>query len=123
MTALIRGGGGEGGNLQGSQHLWVPPGDGELLTISVSGDHIGGKRLFGGGQKLFWTRAVWKRITRTLSREGWGPRVYGLFFKTMVQGVLLFGFETWTFTPCMGRSLGGVPGPGGDTDDVAATAA
>ena len=66
---------------------------------------------------------MWKRITRTLSREGWGPRVYGLFFKTMVQGVLLFGLDTWLFTPCMERSLGGVPGPGGDTDDVGATAA
>ena len=47
---------------------------------------------------------MWKKITRTLSREGWGPRVYRLFFKTMVQGVLLFGLETWAFTPCMGRS-------------------
>ena len=122
MTALIRGGV-EGGNRQGSQRLWVPPGDGELLPIPGTSDHTGVKRLFGGGQKLFWKRAVWKRITRTLSREGEEPQVSGLFLKTMVQGVLLFGLDTWAFIPCMGRSLGRVPGPGGDTDDVAATAA
>ena len=120
--AIIRGGG-EGGNRQGSQFPWVPPGDGELLPIPGTGDIAGGRQLVGGGQKPFWTRAVWKRITRTLSREGEETQVSGLFFKTMVQGVFIFGLDTWAFIPCMGRSLGGVPGPGGETDDTAATAA
>ena len=50
---------------------------------------------------------MWKRITRTLIREGEEPRVSGLFFKSVVQGVLLFGLDTWAVTPYMGRSLGG----------------
>ena len=32
--------------------------------------------------------------------------MYGLFFKAVVQLVLLFGLETWLVTPCMGRVLG-----------------
>ena len=40
-------------------------------------------------------------------REGVYPRVSGLFFKAVVQVVLLFVSETWVVTPCMGRDLGG----------------
>ena len=36
------------------------------------------------------------------------PRVYGFFFKAVVQAVLLFGLETWLFTPRMGKSTGGI---------------
>ena len=60
-------------------------------------------------------------MTRILSREGAEPRVYGFFFKTVLQVVLLFGSETWVVTPLMGRVLGGVPGPGGTTSDREAT--
>ena len=52
-------------------------------------------------------RAVWKRMTRILSREGAEPRVSGFFFKSVVQAVLLFGAKTWVVTPRMGRVLGG----------------
>ena len=52
MIALIRGGE-KGGNRQGSQCLWVPPGYGELLPIPGTGDHVGGQRLVGGGQEIF----------------------------------------------------------------------
>ena len=31
----------------------------------------------------------------------------GIFFKVVVQAVLLFGVETWVMTPHMGRYLGG----------------
>ena len=34
------------------------------------------------------------------------PRVLGIFFKAVVQAVLLFGSEMWAMTPCMGRALG-----------------
>ena len=51
-------------------------------------------------------RAAWRRMTRILSREGERPRVFGFFFKSVVQSVLLFGVETWVLTPCMGRVLG-----------------
>ena len=42
---------------------------------------------------------------RILGREGAYPRVYGMFFKVVVQAVLVLGLETWVLTPCMERSL------------------
>ena len=33
-------------------------------------------------------------------------RVSEIFFKVVVQVVILFGLETWVMTPCMGRDLG-----------------
>ena len=38
--------------------------------------------------------------------EGDNPMVSGVFFKALVQAVLLLGSETWVLTPCMGRYLG-----------------
>ena len=51
--------------------------------------------------------AVWKRMTRILSREGAEPRVSGIFFKAVIQEVLLLNSEAWLFTPRTGRALGG----------------
>ena len=48
----------------------------------------------------------WAWMTRILEREGASPRVLGMFFKAVVQEVLLFGSETWVMTPDMGRALG-----------------
>ena len=42
-----------------------------------------------------------------LSKEGSRPRVYGFFFKIIVQSVLLFCAETWAVAPRMGRVIGG----------------
>ena len=56
---------------------------------------------------LSWARAVWRRMTRILSREGAAPQVSGLFFKAVVQAVLLFGLEKCVATPHMGKDLGG----------------
>ena len=39
-------------------------------------------------------RAMWRRMTRILSREEERPRVSGFFFKSVSQSVLLFGTET-----------------------------
>ena len=39
-------------------------------------------------------RAVWRSMTRILIWERAVPRVSGLFFKAVVQAVLLFGLET-----------------------------
>ena len=58
-------------------------------------------------RNLSRVRAVWKRITIILSREGEEPRVSGFFFKAVVQAVLLFGSKTWAVTPRMGSPLGG----------------
>ena len=57
-------------------------------------------------KNLSRSRKVWGRMLRILSREGAAPRVSGLFLKTVVQGVLLFGAETWVFVPCMGYIMG-----------------
>ena len=122
MTALIRGGE-EGGNRQGSQCLWVPPGDGELLPIPGTGDIAGGQILVGGGQELFLGKGGVEEDYKNPHQGGVGATGVWVIFKSVVQGVFLFGLETWAVTPCMERSLGGVPGPGGDTDYVAATVA
>ena len=51
-------------------------------------------------------RAVWKRMTRILSREGAELQVSVFFFKAVVQDMLIFGSETWVVTPRMGRVMG-----------------
>ena len=58
-------------------------------------------------RNLSRARAACKRMTIILSRDGAEPRVSILFFKAMVQAVMLFGSETWVVTPCTGRYLGG----------------
>ena len=51
-------------------------------------------------------RKSWSWLTRTLGREGRNLRVSGMFFKAVVQAVLIFGSETWVMTPRMGHALG-----------------
>ena len=51
--------------------------------------------------------AVWQRLMSIISREGAAPRGSEFFFKAVVQSVLLFGAETWVFTPRMGWVLAG----------------
>ena len=60
-------------------------------------------------------------MAHILSREEEAPRVYGLFFKAVVQEVLLFGSENWVVNPCMGKALE-VSGTGGETIDRTAPA-
>ena len=53
---------------------------------------------------------AWKKWARLLSILGWEGskmRVPEIFFKVLVQAVLLFGSYTWAMTPFMGRDLGG----------------
>ena len=56
--------------------------------------------------KLKKARKSWARTTRILGREGTNPRVSGIFFKEVVQSVLLFRLKTWVLTSHMGRALG-----------------
>ena len=58
-------------------------------------------------KKLARAKTVWIRMLRILIREGATPWVSGLFFKDVIQAVLLFGAETWVVTPRMGKDLGG----------------
>ena len=57
--------------------------------------------------KSYRARAFWRRMTRIFSREEAAPQVSGIFFKAVVQAVLLFGLETWVVVPQMGKSLRG----------------
>ena len=50
-------------------------------------------------------RKRWGRMQGILRREGATPRILGIFFKAVVQQVLLFGAETWVVTPKMERVL------------------
>ena len=52
-------------------------------------------------------RAVWRRMTRILRREGEESWVSVFFLKDVVQLVLIFSAETWVITPRMVRFLGG----------------
>ena len=59
-------------------------------------------------RNLSQAKTVWRRMSHILSREGVKPRVKGLFFKAVIQVVLLFGAETWVVTPRMVTTPGGV---------------
>jgi hypothetical protein len=43
-------------------------------------------------------RKRWARVSRVLTREGATSRVCGMFYKAVVQSVLLYGCETWVIT-------------------------
>ena len=51
-------------------------------------------------------RKSWTRLVRILGRERTRSHVYGMFFKVVVQAVLLLGLETWVLNPCMRQALG-----------------
>ena len=52
-------------------------------------------------------KTMWRRMSHILSREGATPRVSGLFFKALIQAVLIFVAETWLVICHMGKALGG----------------
>ena len=55
--------------------------------------------------KLRKARKIWMWMTRILSREGGDLKVSGLFFKAVVQAVLLLGADMWVLTPQMEQAL------------------
>ena len=46
------------------------------------------------------------RLSIILGREGAKPRVSGMFFKAVVQAVLIFGLEMWVMNTRMGGAIG-----------------
>ena len=56
---------------------------------------------------LVKARQRWARATRILTRDGAQPRVSGMFYKAIVQTVLLYGSETWVLTSSMLKVLEG----------------
>ena len=49
----------------------------------------------------------WARIAHVLSRTGACPRISSIFYKAVIQSVLLYGSETWTLSATMLKALGG----------------
>ena len=56
---------------------------------------------------LYESQKIWARLSRIMRREGDSLRVLGVFFKAVVQALLLFGSETCVITPFIFRDLGG----------------
>ena len=52
-------------------------------------------------------RTQWTKLARILVRDGATPRISGLFYKAVVQAVLLYGCETWVISPTMLKMLEG----------------
>lgn len=52
-------------------------------------------------------RVRWARFSRLLAREGADARMSGIFYKAVVQAVLLYGCETWVVTPAVLAALEG----------------
>jgi len=52
-------------------------------------------------------RKRWGMVSRVLRRDGLRPKAAAMFYKAVVQAVLLYGAETWSVTPVMLRALRG----------------
>lgn len=58
-------------------------------------------------KNLTKARKRWGMVSRVLRRENANPRIMAMFYKAVVQSVLLYGSETWVITPVMLRALEG----------------
>ena len=45
--------------------------------------------------KLRKARKKWERLSRVMGQEGVDARAMGIFYREVVQVVLLFGLDTW----------------------------
>ena len=52
-------------------------------------------------------RKVWGRLGKFLRREGADPIISEKFYHTLVQAVILFGYETWVLTAEIMQNLEG----------------
>jgi hypothetical protein len=52
--------------------------------------------------------SIWARLSRTIRAENASLRVCGVFYKTTLQSILLFGSETWDLAPKSLKSLEGI---------------
>jgi hypothetical protein len=58
-------------------------------------------------KNLVKARRQWDTISRVLIRDGATPRISAIFYKVVVQSVLLYGSETWALSPKMLSKLEG----------------
>ena len=52
-------------------------------------------------------RSVWGRLGTLICPEGAEPRVAEMFYRAVVQAVLLYRLDTWVLSAEMGRKLEG----------------
>ena len=52
-------------------------------------------------RNLSRARQRWGSVSRVLAREGANPRISGMFYKAVVQTVLLYGCESWVLSKTM----------------------
>ena len=52
-------------------------------------------------------RQRWGMVSRVLTRERATPRIAGMFYKAVVQTVLLYGCESWVLSKSMDKVLAG----------------
>lgn len=58
-------------------------------------------------KNLSKARKRWGMVSRILRRDGLRPKAAGMFYKAVVQAVLLYGAETWAVSPAMLKALEG----------------
>ena len=46
-------------------------------------------------RNIMSVRSVWERMETLVRQEGADPRVVAMFYRAVVQAVLLYGSETW----------------------------
>ena len=59
----------------------------------------------------------WEWLSRVVIREGVYARTLGRIYVTVVQAVMMYGFDTWVMTPRSGRVFGLIPPQGGPQAD------
>ena len=71
------------------------------------GDIAGGQILVGGGQELFLGEGCVEEDYKNPHQGGGGSADVWIIFYSVVQGLLLFGLETWAVNPPYGKVPGG----------------
>ena len=59
-------------------------------------------------QNIMRARSVWGILGTLLQREGEEPRVSEIFYRALVQAILLYGSETWVLFAKMENKVEGV---------------
>ena len=58
-------------------------------------------------QKNMRARSVWGGLGTLIRREGGYPRVAEMFYRAVVQAILLYGLETWLLLAASERNIEG----------------
>jgi hypothetical protein len=86
-----------------TKELWYTIGDAVLESVDqfcylgrpmlANDDDIGAIQ-----HNITKARRKWQMLSQILSREGAKPKVIGIFYRAVIQLVLLYGSETWVLT-------------------------